>query len=532
MQGCQKVHVRRWVQWALVVALVMALPGCRTVSGPPLGGRAAHEAMRYRPATPQPSADAAARQQAAQARSTPSGRTGPRALVARAALGGLREQDAFEHVLLRAGLEHSEELPPREVPLSPEEAAGLYEVLLDKPVTLGGFGPRLVASYLLREAMEGEQEVPRAELLKRVERFQYLAVLRPDGYLAWALSGQTQQRVAPVQWKDDAFRSLGFELGRFYSGRTAAFFPVDTQLQVQRSQGPLAQVYDDADVLSRVLDGAEESLVELGLALGHLVVHPLDSVEQLRQLPQHLATLLGNSPEYLERLRYMTRGEQIEALSKLTTTLYSMYGAAAGTTRMVAGAGRGLDALSMPALSLTAEGALVVERVAVPAGRAVTAISGGPGAAMVLQRANTAARKGQPPAKGPGQWGPAHEAMSKRAARYQEQICGKPVSEAYWVGGVGKKSGGVKFDGFENGVLLEAKGRGYANKFDDDLSPKEWFKLSGAKQLVDQANRQTKVAPGVPIRWHVAEKKAADAIRELLDGAGVQGIDVVHTPAL
>jgi hypothetical protein len=229
----------------------------------------------------------------------------------------------------------------------------------------------------------------------------------------------------------------------------------------------------------------------------------------------------------------MTRGEQIKALSKLTTTLYSMRGVAVNSTRAVAAAGRGVESLSVPALSLTAEGALVVERVAVPVGRAVSVMSGGPGAAIILQRATTAARGQPPPAKGPGQWGPAHESMSKRAARYQEQISGQPASEAYWVGGVGRKSGGIKFDGFEDGVLLEAKGPGYANKFDDKLKPMEWFKLSGARQLVDQANRQRKVAPGVPIRWHVAEKKAADAIRKLLkDGGAAEGIEVVHTPTL
>jgi DNA relaxase NicK len=41
---------------------------------------------------------------------------------------------------------------------------------------------------------------------------------------------------------------------------------------------------------------------------------------------------------------------------------------------------------------------------------------------------------------------------------------GQPASEAYWVGSMGRKSGGIKFDGFENGVLLEAKGPGCANK--------------------------------------------------------------------
>jgi len=122
--------------------------------------------------------------------------------------------------------------------------------------------------------------------------------------------------------------------------------------------------------------------------------------------------------------------------------------------------------------------------------------------------------------------------MSKRAARYQEQISGQPVSEAYWVGGVGRNSGGVKFDGFKDGVLLEAKGPGYANKFNEELAPKPWFAPSGADQLVDQAKRQLRAAPGVPIRWHIAEKKAADAIRNLLNGESVKGIEVVHTPAL
>jgi hypothetical protein len=48
------------------------------------------------------------------------------------------------------------------------------------------------------------------------------------GYLAWAVTGQTQQRVGPVEWKDGAFRAHAFEVGRFYSGRNhMAFFEVD-----------------------------------------------------------------------------------------------------------------------------------------------------------------------------------------------------------------------------------------------------------------------------------------------------------------
>ena len=177
-----------WARQALWAVLFVVLTGCRTVSGPPMGGMAAFRGMSHRPATPQPAPGGAQAQKSAhQARSLPSGRADLGSLVTRSVLGALREVDSFEEVLLFAGVGSSGELPPREAPLTPEDAAALYDVLLDKPVTLANFGPRLVASYLLREAMEEEQEVPRALLLQRVERFKYLAVLRPDGYLAWAL---------------------------------------------------------------------------------------------------------------------------------------------------------------------------------------------------------------------------------------------------------------------------------------------------------------------------------------------------------
>lgn len=401
------------------------------------------EGLRYRPSTPAEHPDRVAARKRER---------GPSALIARSVLAGVPRLDTFEAVLILAGFNALEELPPREALLTPEDAAALYDELLDRPVTLAGFAPRLVASYLLRETLAGDVELPRAELHQRVERFQRLAVLRPDGYLAWALSGKTQQRVAPVHWREGAFRAGLFELGRFYSGRNGmAFFPVDEHLREVRTLHPLAEVYDDADVISRVLDGAEASFVELGRALGHMVVHPIDSVAGLAQLPEAMALLIASSPAYLERFQLMTRGEQLQALSKLTTTLLATYGAAASTTRTVAATGRGLEAVSLPALALTAKGTLAVERVAVPVGRVVTALSGGPGATLILQRANEAA-KGGPPSlpRGPGQWGPARESMSQRAARYQEQISGRPASEAYWVGGLSPKTGGVKFDGFQD----------------------------------------------------------------------------------
>ena len=240
--------------------------------------------------------------------------------------------------------------------------------------------------------------MPREVLLQRVERFQGLAVLRPDGYLAWALTGETQQRVAPVEWKDGAFRAHAFEVGRFYSGRNGmAFFAVDEQLRDQEESACWPRCTTTRTSSAARWTGPRSPSSSWPCPSGKLVSHPIQSVGGLE------ATARGrwprssqNSPEYLERFQLMTRGEQIRALSKLSTTLLSTYGAAGGTTRTMAAAGRGLEAVSVPALTLTAEGALAVERVAVPAGRVVTALSGGPGAAIILQRANDAARRGSP----------------------------------------------------------------------------------------------------------------------------------------
>ncbi|MCY1022959.1 Tox-REase-5 domain-containing protein [Pyxidicoccus sp. MSG2] len=442
---------------------------------------------------------------------------------------GLLDVDAFGALLVQAGLEDTNALPPRDGPLTPGAAERLLGLLGQRPVTLGTFPPRMAAGHLLREVLEGG-EVPRGELLRRVERFTLVAVLRPDGCLAWTRSGRTQQRVGPMEWREGALRAGPFELGHFYSGRGGAFRALDARLG-EADGGVLAEVYDDADYLSRTLDGAEEAFVGLAEAVGQLLTnHPADTLAALSRLPSGLAALIASSPEYLERFRYMTEGEQVQEASKLLTNLIATWGAASATTRTLTSALAGAEA-TVPVLSLTAEGALVLERVAVPVGRAAAVLGGGPGAAVILHRTNTAA-KAPAPSSGPGRWGPAKESMKPRSRAYQEQITGHSADDAYWVGGMSAKEGGVKFDGFKNDVLLEAKGPGYA-KFFDGLSPKEWFKPSGARALIEQARRQAKKVEGMGlhIEWHVAEADAAKAIRKLLADAEIEGVNVVHTPA-
>ncbi|NTX15466.1 hypothetical protein HUA76_32320 [Myxococcus sp. CA056] len=438
-----------------------------------------------------------------------------------------QRSDAFDALLRDAGLEDRDERPVAGSSLTPTHAARLLEALTGKDVTLGQFPARVAVGFMLREILVAG-EVARAELVRRVGRFTQLAVLRPDGCLAWVRSGQTQQRVGAVEWKDGAFRVGQFELGVFYSGKGGVFRELNARLE-ETGGGAFADVHDDADYLSRTLDGAEEAFVGLALAVGQFFsTSPADNLAALRQMPEAVAALLESSPEYMERFQYMTRGEQIQAVSKLVTNLIATWGTASAATRTLQGAT--LATAEVPVLSLSAQGALAMERVAVPVGRAAAVLSGGPGAAIILQRASTAAKSGAP-SKGPGQWGPAKESMSPRARRYQEQITGHTADDAYWVGGVGKDSGGVKFDGFEKGVLQEAKGPGYA-KFFEGLDPKRWFKNSGAKALGEQALRQMKAAKGMPIRWHVAEEAAVPALRKILQDRGAKGIEVVFTPPL
>ncbi|MHA7627305.1 Tox-REase-5 domain-containing protein [Corallococcus sp. M7] len=312
--------------------------------------------------------------------------------------------DAWEQLLTDAGLDARDEQPLWGSTLTPTQAVRLLDVLLRKPVTLDSLPPRMVAGFLLREVLE-RGETSREELLHRVERFsrEQVAVLRPDGYLAWALTGRTQQKVAPVEWRDGAFRAHGFELGRFYSGRGGVFRAMDARLQVSDGR-PLAEVYDDADVIGRTLDGAEDAFVELYHALGQVLTRPADSIAGLRHLPAGVAALITSSPAYWERFQSMTRGEQIREVSRLTTGMLVTWGAASATTRTLKGMAVGAEA-TVPVLSLSAEGALALERVSVPAGRAAAVLSGGPGAAIILQRASTTGSSAAP-SKGPGQWGP------------------------------------------------------------------------------------------------------------------------------
>jgi hypothetical protein len=89
---------------------------------------------------------------------------------------------------------------------------------------------------------------------------------------------------------------------------------------------------------------------------------------------------------------------------------------------------------------------------------------------------------------------------------YQEQISGRPADWAYEVAG-------VQFDGYTDGVLLEAKGLGYESFIKNgELLP--FF--DARRRTIIQASRQSEVADGRPVVWSVANLSTTQAIRRLL----------------
>jgi hypothetical protein len=109
--------------------------------------------------------------------------------------------------------------------------------------------------------------------------------------------------------------------------------------------------------------------------------------------------------------------------------------------------------------------------VAVPAGQAVTVVGSGISAVYVLHMASVGAGA----AGGGGGSG------------YQVQVTGTPRGWVYRVFFGPGPDDYVDFDGFVNGVLLEAKGPNLAKFIDESLEPVRFFK--GASPLPARPSR-------------------------------------------
>jgi hypothetical protein len=442
--------------------------------------------------------------------------------------------DYFQGFLVRAGVP-ADVLPVDGRTLSPEQALHLLPHLLSTELTLGDFGPRRMAAYLLLGVATGKGAVTRQELHARMDRFHRLLVLRPDGYLVRPITGEAMQRAGEVRLAEEGTLRAGrYEVGPFYAIDGGRLWPVGADLEAPRGAQPLGAYVPDDGVLLPALEGAGLALVDTVEGLYRLVFHPGETLEGLSGLPGAIRELVQSAPEYWGAFRHKPYGEQVRDISRLTANVLLVVGSSGAGAVKAASWGGTLGHVAVPVFSLTGEGALTLRLVAV-SGRAVAVAGQALSATYVLHMANMGAggaRGGgnwSPPAGGPGQWTQVEEFMSQEARMYQSQVTGAPEGWAYRVWRNGEFA---DFDGYSphDGFLLDAKGLGYDKHFGVDLKPKRYFQ--GAGGLVERALKQTRVAQGLSIRWHVAEPRMVAILKKLFQEKGIQGIEVVYTSPL
>ncbi|MET0404718.1 MAG: restriction endonuclease fold toxin 5 domain-containing protein, partial [Cystobacter sp.] len=390
--------------------------------------------------------------------------------------------------------------------LGPQQAMELLPHLLSTPLTLGNFGLRRMAAHLLLDVGVGGEVVTRDELHARMRRFSRLLVLRPDGFLVRATTGLAVQKAGQVVCAEGGTLRAGrFEVGPFYAIEGARLFPVDQGLEVPKGARPSGLYEPDDNPALAVAEGSVLAVVDMVEGLYRLVFYTGDTLEGLAQLPGAVKQLYENSPRLWDEFRHKPYAEKVRTVSRLATgAVLTMGTAGAGTAKAAVWGGN----LTVPLLSLTGDGLLAVRLVAVPAGSLATAAALALSASYVLHMATTsslgAGGGGWPPLGGPGHWVTDNSSMSEQARDYQAQITGAPRRWAYKVCRDGEC---VNFDGYDpkTGTLLEGKAREYQKWFDEDLNPR--FKYEGLDSMIDQAERQLRVAGGEPVLWHVAEPR-------------------------
>ncbi|HZI04401.1 MAG TPA: hypothetical protein VEZ71_10280, partial [Archangium sp.] len=233
-------------------------------------------------------------------------------------------------------------------------------------------------AWLLRHAVSQGRQVPSSELLPLCERFLALVVMRPDGYLASASSGQPLQRMGQVVWSGGTLISGNFLVGRLYFSHGGVFYPVDDELRLS-SHIPLGEQGLDKDLLNTALDGAQDAMEETVRALAASLLDIPGTLEGLHQLPTIAATLIESTPDYFARYGDRPLREQVREAARLSTHLLMLSGGAAKMGARVAGTGAHL-----PVLTLSAEGTLAVELLRVPAGAMAGVLGTGAGALVLL----------------------------------------------------------------------------------------------------------------------------------------------------
>ncbi|WP_052517749.1 Tox-REase-5 domain-containing protein [Archangium violaceum] len=437
--------------------------------------------------------------------------------------GGFFEKADSFHVVQEASGLQEESRHPVGAALQLEQAHQLLGRLAKTPVTPRSFAPRRALCWLLGEVLEDGERVDYAELVRRTRRFSRLVMVRPDGYGVAALTGAPLQRLGQVKLEEGEWRVGRLIVGDFYFSHGGVLYPVNDVLR-RANTPPWAELGLERDWFNAALDGSQDAMGEMAVALAHSVLHPIRTWEDLIQLPSSVALLIASSPEYFARYGAMSLQDQIREAARLSTHVLMLLGGGQGAVGTMGRMG-GLGA-ELPVLSLSAQGELLLAREVVAAGTMTTTVGVELGSLSILHMAggakgNTRGGSGEagkaPPPKGPGKWiYKKPTTRSEDALDYQEQVTGQPAWRVYDVDG-------VEFDGFTGKELQEAKGPNYVSFFNEDGTPKYWYKNSGKfDEMMDQALNQSKTAERVklPLAWYVADPKVAEFLRKLFGDRG------------
>jgi len=296
----------------------------------------------------------------------------------------------LQALLTHAGLSVDQQQLPTAT-LTPADATRILNRLLQSNPPLVGIGPRMVAVRLMQDVVAGGAPESVAAVVQRLGAFAPIIILRPDGYVARAVTGEAIQRAGKAEFVDGELHAGRLVTGTFYYSNGGVFYRASESLG--QMGPPIGELGLEHDAVNSALDGAADALAGVAAGLYHLLRHPIDSISALRQLPGAIAQLIENCPEYWELFRAKPLNDQIRDVSQLATTLATLYGGAAGTTTRIAAAASDLGNVTIRALTLSGSGELAWATVTVPVGTVATALAGGPGAVYVLHMANSSLDK-------------------------------------------------------------------------------------------------------------------------------------------
>lgn len=189
------------------------------------------------------------------------------------------------------------------------DASRLLNLALSAHPTVVGVGPRMVAARLMQDVVIGGSDVGMSEIAARLSAFRSIIILRPDGYIARALSGDAIQRAGRIQFVDGALRAGNLSTGTFYYSDGGVFYRTDDALQ--KAGPPIGELALEHDAVSSAMDGVADAVVGMAAGIYQLIRHPIRSIEALTQLPSAVAQLIRNAPVYWELFCAMPLNDQI-----------------------------------------------------------------------------------------------------------------------------------------------------------------------------------------------------------------------------